>query len=28
MPVTKKVRDAEKLETGDDVWARMQIVDL
>jgi len=28
MPVTKEVRDAEKLETGDDVWAWIQIVDL
>ena len=28
LPVKKEVRDAEKLETGDDVWARVQIVDL
>ena len=26
LPVKKEVRDAEKLETGDDVQARMQIV--
>ena len=28
LPVKKEVRDAEKLETGDDVRARLQIVDL
>jgi hypothetical protein len=28
LPVKKEVRDAEKLETGDDVRARVQIVDL
>jgi hypothetical protein len=28
LPVKKKVRDAEKLEDGDDVRARVQIVDL
>jgi len=28
LPVKKEIRDAEKLETGDDVWARVQIVDL
>jgi hypothetical protein len=28
LPVKKEVRDAENLETGDDVWARVQIVDL
>ena len=28
LPVKKEVRDAEKLDTGDDVWARVQIVDL
>ena len=28
LPVKKEVRDAEKLQTGDDVRARVQIVDL
>ena len=28
LPVKKEVRDAEKLETGDDVRARVQIADL
>ena len=28
LPVKKEVRDAENLETGDDVRARVQIVDL
>jgi len=28
LPVKKEVRDAEKLETGDEVRARVQIVDL
>jgi hypothetical protein len=27
LPVKKEVRDAEKLETGDEVWVQVQIVD-